>query len=166
MAALNAFRSSLIVVTSLTLLCEFGASQLLEGRDSFLPLKVFAPSIFLLFVLAGLSTFTSLRSRMTEWLASQFLLGFAGALTGWGAGLTLSALIRTDWRAAVAGTLLTLCVIVLSLAPVFMVRRFEAFRRDAHGRLFPQRRLIIATRLMALVFLFGGMYGLFVHFSR
>jgi hypothetical protein len=149
-----------VPVALLTVASGGAAGPVARQRDELLPLLNFEPFVYLLFVIAGASIFVSFRSQWAEKFGSLIIVPFAGALTGWGFGLTVLVLFRGEWRAALAGLGLTVFVAAFTLAPVFLVRRASVLGREVLGRLFPNRMHVLTIYALALALFTAGVAGL------
>ena len=154
------FFALFIPVAALTLFERSGNSIFLRQRDELLPLLNFELFVYLLFVITGLSILFAFRARLSSWFASFFIVPFAGALSGWGFGLTLSVLFRGEWHNALVGFALTLFVAAFCLSPVVLSHLSTKLAQDAFGKLFPKRHQVLAAYGMGAYFLVAGAVGL------
>lgn len=160
LAAMISFFALFIPVTVFTLFAHSGNGALHRQRDELLPLLNFEPFVYLLFLVAGLSILFASRSRLPNWFASFFIVPFAGALSGWGFGLTLGVLFSGQWRSALIGLALTAFVAVFCLAPAVINRLAIDFAQDILGRLFPKRHQVLAVYSMGVVLVAASAVGL------
>jgi len=84
----------------------------------------------------------------------------AGALSGWGFGLTLGVLFRGEWRSALVGLALTAFVAAFCLTPAVISRLATDLTQDIFGRLFPKRQHVLAIYGMGVVLVAAGAVGL------
>lgn len=120
LAALTSFFAPFGLVAALTLFAHLGSKTAEHERNELLPLLNFEPFVYLLFVVTGLSILFAFRSRISGWFASFFNIPAAGALSGWGFGLTIYVLFHGEWRNALVGFALTTFIAAYCLSPVLL----------------------------------------------
>lgn len=148
-----------VAVVVLTVLASQSA-EVARQRDELLPLINFEPFVYVLFVGAGVSLIFSHRSRIPEILGAALVVPFSGALTGWGAGLTLVELLSGHWQNVLIGISLSILMAVITLAPVFIVGHAATFTADVRDRLFRKPLHVGLAHLMAISLVVGGLVGL------
>ncbi|MCZ4284439.1 MULTISPECIES: hypothetical protein [Marinobacter] len=148
-----------IAVVVLTVLASLSV-EVARQRDELLPLLNFEPFVYVLFLGAGVSLIVSHRSRVPEILGTALVVPFSGALTGWGAGLTIVELLSGHWQNVPVGIALSVLMAAITLAPVLVVGHAASFTADVRGRLFRKPLHVWLTHFMAISLIVGGLFGL------
>lgn len=160
LAAMISFFAPFGLVTLLTLFGRMGSSPSEYQRNELLPLLNFELFVYLLFLVTGLSILFAFRSRLSSWFATFFNIPAAGALSGWGFGLTLAMLFRGDWVSVLTGLAITAFVTGFCLSPVILTRLSTQLAQDALGKLFPKRHQVLAVYGIGTYFSVAGAVGL------
>lgn len=160
LATMIAFFALFIPVAALTLFAHPDNTALLRQRNELLPLLNFEPFVYLLFLFAGLSILFSHRTRLPSWFATLFIVPFAGALSGWGFGLTLFTLFKGQWKSALAGLALTTLVMGFCLAPAVISHVATELAKDVRGKLFPKKIHLFLVNGMGVVLVAASAVGL------
>lgn len=155
------FFISFALTSSFTMLGEtVWLSHLHRLRDELLTPSSHEVFIYILLILTGASILVPQARRWPSWFASTFVLPSAGAISGWGAGLTLLALVQGDWRQFFAGVVLTLLATMLTLSPVLVAQQAGWLTQFVRGRLFQNRAHARMLNALGTFFIVVGGFGL------
>lgn len=156
---MKAYIYVLIAVTVLSAWAVFDP-QVAVQRDELIPKLNFEPFVYLLYLVTGISIFVRATPARVSEISSIFLLPFSAAFTGWGLGITISELIKLNFKNVAVGLLLTALMAIVTLAPVVQSWLWVNLVQDVRGRWFAPKSRLRLVHAVSVGFIVLGFFGL------